>query len=129
METGPPGSDFVTVRASPEAEDDLRRVFGELGLPTSGVLEHSAAEVLSAIFDVQNVLGSTAGLAVFVKGLSVWLHRNDGKEIDLTVNGKKLKVKGISEAGIARFLQAEWGDQWHSTARDQFPAAPGDEPQ
>lgn len=128
METGPPGSDFVTVRASPEAEDDLRRVFGELGLPTSGVLEHSAAEVLSAIFDVQNVLGSTAGLAVFVKGLSVWLHRNDGKEIDLTVNGKKLKVKGISEAGIARFLQAEWGDQWRSTAWD-LPPAPGDEPQ
>ena len=123
IETGLPNSGDVTIRIGPESVDGLRRAFGELGLPTADVLEHSASEVLTAIFEVQNVLGS-AGLVALAKGLSIWLHRNDGKEIDVTVNGVKLRLKGMSEAEIVRILselRTERDDQWRSQFSDRFP--------
>jgi hypothetical protein len=123
IETGLPNSGDVTIRIGPEAVDDLRRAFGELGLPTADALEHSAPEVLTAIFEVQNVLGS-AGLVALAKGLSIWLHRNDGKEIDATVNGAKLRLKGMSEAEIVRILselRTERDGQWRSQFPDRFP--------
>ena len=129
METGLPDSGDVTVRAEPEAADDLRQAFGELGLLTAGALEHSASEVLTTVFEVQNVL-STAGLTAFIKALSMWLHRNDGKEIDVTFNGTKVKAKGMSEAEFARIvreLRAERDSQWRSKFPDRFPPGRDDE--
>lgn len=131
METGLPNSGDVTIRTGSESADDLRRAFGEFGLSTADALELSVSDVLTTVFQVQNVLGS-AGLAALAKGLSTWLHRNDGKEIDVTVNGTVLRFKGMSEAEIVRIvheLRTERNGQWRSQFPDRFPPGPDDESQ
>jgi hypothetical protein len=130
IESGLPGSGDVTIRTGPESAEELRQAFSELGLPTADVLEHSAHEVLTAVFEVVGGLSSVGALNALVKGLSTWLHRNDGKEIDFEVNGTRVKLKGISEAGIAQILgelRAERDDQWRSQLPDRFPSRQDDE--
>jgi hypothetical protein len=131
METGQPNTGRITIHAEPENADDLRRAFEELGLSTSDTIELSVPEVLTTVFQVQNILGS-AGLATFVRGLSLWLHRNDKKDVEITVNGQKFSFKGMGEAEIARIMrerQKEWDDQWREQFPDRFPPDPDDEPQ
>ena len=128
IETGPPGSSDVTFRTGPEPAEELRQAFSEVGLPTADALEHSVSEALRAIFEVQNVLGSP-GLYAVAKVLSTWLHRNDGKEVDITMNGTKIKMKGMSEAAVARTLSelaTARDDQWRSQLPDRFPPAQDD---
>jgi hypothetical protein len=98
METGLPNSGDVTIRTGPESADDLRRAFGEVGLSTADALELSVPNVLTAVFQVQNVLGS-AGPAALAKGLSTWLHRNDGKEINERSRGRADRARAADGAG------------------------------
>jgi hypothetical protein len=123
METGLPNSGRITVHTEPENADDLRRAFDVIGLSTSDIVELPVPEVLETVFQVQNILGS-AGLATFVKAFSLWLRRNDKKDIDITVNGESFRFKGMGEAEISRIMherRKEWDDQWRQQLPDRFP--------
>lgn len=131
METGQPNTGRITIHTEPENASDLRRAFDTFGLSTSDIVELSVPDVVTTVFQVQNILGS-AGLATFVKALSLWLHRNDKKDIEITVNGQKFRFKGMGEAEIARIMrerQKDWDDQWREQYPDRFPPDPDDEPQ
>lgn len=132
IETGLPGSGDVTFRTGPEPTEELRQAFSEVGLPTADVLEHSASEVLRAIFEVQNVLGGSAGVYAFANVLKTWLHRNDGKEVEVTINGAKLRAKGMSDAAIVQAvseLMTARDDQRRSQLPDRFPPGQDGDPQ
>ena|SRR5690348_3813060 len=129
METGQPNTGRITIRTEPKNADGLRRAFNTFGLSTSDIVELSVPDLLTTVFQVQNVLGS-AGLATFVKALSLWLHRNDKKDIEITVNGQKFRFKGMGEAEIARIMrerQKEWDDQWRAQYPQLFPPDPDNE--
>jgi hypothetical protein len=129
METGTPNSGRITIHAEPGNADDLRRSFDELGLPTSDIIELSVPEVLETVFQVQNVLGS-AGLVAVAKAFSIWLHRNDNKDVEVIVNDKKARFKGMGEAEITRIMsevKRERDDQWRDQFPNRFPLGPDDE--
>jgi hypothetical protein len=129
METGLPNTGQITIRIEPENADDLRRTFDVFSLSTSDIVELSVPEVLETVFQVQNILGS-AGLATLVKALSLWLHRNDKKDIDITVNGESFRFKGMGDAEITRIMRDRWkerDDQWRDQFPDRFPRDPDDE--
>jgi hypothetical protein len=130
IESGLPGSGDVTIRTGPEAAEGLRQAFSEVGLATADVLEHSAHEVLTAVFEVVGGLSSVGSLNALIKGLSIWVHRNDGKEMDVEMNGTRVRLKGVSEAGMAQILgdlQAARDNQWRSQLPDRFPSRKDDE--
>jgi hypothetical protein len=131
METGQPNTGEITIHTEPENADDLRRVLDELGLSTSGAIEHSVPEVLTTVFEVHNILGS-AGLLTFAKAFSIWLHRNDKKDVEITVNGEKFRFKGMGKAEITRIMrerQKDWDDKWREQFPDRFPLDSGDDKQ
>lgn len=123
VETGQPNTGRITIRTEPENAGDLRQAFDTFGLSTSDIVELSVPDVVATVFQVQNILGS-AGLATFVKALSLWLHRNDKKDIEITVNGQKFRFKGMGEGEITRIMrerQKEWDDQWREQYPELFP--------
>jgi hypothetical protein len=130
METGQPGTGRITVHIGPDDPNDLRRAFEEFGFSTSDIIELSIPEVLTTAFAVSGVAGSQ--LLVFAKALSLWFHRHDGKEVEITMNDQTIRIKGMSDAEIARtmgVLRREWDAKWRKQLPDRFPSDPGDEPQ
>jgi hypothetical protein len=126
VETGQPNTGQITIRTEPENAGDLRQAFDTFGLSTSDIVELSVPTIVTTVFQVQNILGS-AGLATFVKALSLWIHRNDKKKVEITVNGQKSQFKGMSQDEIARIIrerQKEWDDQWREQYPELYPSDP-----
>jgi hypothetical protein len=126
IDTLMPGEDEVTVHVSPRAAmNGVEEVFSEAGLVKGGdLIELSEPAILEA---AASMFAVGAPLAVVVgRALKEWWHRNDGKRLDITINGEHIVMEGMSQHEVSQVFEkfrAERDRRW----REQFPDRWSDE--
>jgi hypothetical protein len=102
---GIPGDESLNLRFPPEYEEEILSLLDEHGIDHNTALEMSAgpAEWIEVV-KVLGVVGPAAGLYALATVISKFCHRNDGKELNLKVDGE-VTATGYSVKEIERLFK------------------------